>query len=110
MNTKTYLNLRKWIIVIIVLFSLYILGLAYIKSHELIHRTIYSRYGIGSATKIDYLTLSGTTLILSDKDCNDSCKLQNTLNDVIGYYLVIFIMNSWLLLFIFKIKWNKRQS
>ena len=90
---------KKALAVVTILVMLYILGLAYINSHEFIHRQIYARYAIESDTKINYLTLSGITIPKGDLGtCNDYCKLDHALNDIISYNLVILIFNTWAIL------------
>jgi hypothetical protein len=96
MNKK--INYRKIIIIATIAIFLYILGFAYINSHEFIHKQIYTRYNITSYTHLEYKYLSGVTYPSSLDNCNDYCKLSNSLNDIAGYYLVIFIFNTWLLL------------
>ncbi len=79
---------------------IYLVGLGYINSHEFIHQQIYSRHDVSSYSIVDYKRLSGFTLPAEEEiyRCNDFCKLQHGLNDIIGYNLAIFVFNSWALL------------
>ena len=98
---------------LIILFGLliYISGIAYLNSHEFIHKQIYARYDIQSQTSIDYRFLYGKTVPINPTEevynqCNDSCKMQHSLNDIMGYYLVIGIMTLWFLK-LFSVAYNK---
>ena len=98
------MKLKRILIVLLSLFCLiYLVGLAYINSHEVIHAQIYNRYGISSYSQIDYIFLSGFTKPDGAEiyKCNDVCKLQHSLNDIIGYNIRIIIFNLWALFIVF---------
>jgi len=101
MNKKIKFSVSKLIFFLVLVIILYLVGLKYITSHEFIHRKIYDRYDIPSFSEIT-LTLEAKTLIssLDYGKCSDFCKLQHTLNDIIGYNLTIFIFNLWALFFL----------
>jgi len=99
MNKKINSSLRKVLILGAIFFSIYMIGLSYINSHEFNHMQIYNRYNVKVYSEIDYTTLSGKTIPLENiENCNDFCKLSHSLNDIISYNLVVFIFNSWALL------------
>ena len=87
---------RFFLTAIVIAIMIYIIGLGYINQHEMVHRYIYHRYGIDSVTKIDPRTISGVTVTLgNEENCNDYCRLQHGINDVIGYSVAIMIFTSW---------------
>ena len=67
--------------------------MTYLIMHEAIHVKIFARYGIDSVTKIDWL-VNAYTIPNPEKyeNCNDFCKLDNSLNDIIGYSAALLIM------------------
>jgi hypothetical protein len=90
--------IRKLSIFALIGLFLYIIGLAYINSHEFIHQQIFVHYGIPFTSNINKLTLSGITIpdnVEFLKNCNEFCKYQNVLNDIFGYYLVVLIFSIW---------------
>jgi len=76
------------LILIIFLFS-YLIGLMYTTSHENIHVLIFNRYNITvEEYDIDYIYLSGSVTpnqIEFWERCNDDCKFQHAMNDIVGY-------------------------
>lgn len=81
----------------------------FIYSHEAIHKQIFFRYYItineteitNNFFKLDY---SGYVRPISYEDCNDSCKSQHNLNDVIGYNFKILVYIVYLITLIFLLK------
>ena len=84
-------SFKKLILLVLIGLLLWSVGAKYISLHEDIHQHIFSRYNINSTVSLNYFELSGTTTPTSYKNCNDSCKMQNTLNDIFGYYISLFI-------------------
>jgi hypothetical protein len=94
MNNRTRGVLWKIFLILIVFFLFWTIGAKYISQHEFIHSKIFRSYGINSETNIDYFKLNGVTYPIGaeiDKKCNDTCKLANSLNDIIGYNVALFI-------------------
>jgi hypothetical protein len=86
--------INKIILLVIVSLLIYSVGLKYISQHEFIHYKINQRYNISSEIEINYFQLNGITTI-TNKDfmdkCTGTCKLEHSLNDIIGYSLSLFI-------------------
>ncbi len=98
---------HKYIWTIILLFSLaYITGVSYIIAHEAIHYTIFTRYNIESRIEMDYLRVRGNVIPESMEKCNDSCKSQHALNDIVGYNVATFIAFITFMFFVYLI--NKK--
>lgn len=90
--------------IIIIVGFIYLMCFSYLTSHEAIHKLINGRYGIESRVVINYKTLSGFTYVDKKTDlCNDYCKTSHALNDIVGYYFIIFIFNTWALLTVYLI-------
>ena len=87
------MKVNKLIHVIIVLIFFYLIGVMFITSHEVIHYQIFSRYNVESNMDFDFFPIPrGVVTPIGDyKLCNDSCKAQHALNDIIGYNLVVFM-------------------
>ena len=100
--------LKKAIFLGLMAICFYLIGFGYINSHEFIHKQIYTRYEVENGYSLNRLTLSGQTWVNLEQmyKCNDSCKLQNALNDIVGYYLVI-ILFSIFSLFILNIAYKR---
>ncbi len=95
-KTKRKIRIKKLFVAFLFIVLIYSLGAGYIHSHEFIHRQIFSRYEITSTTYIDSWALSGITIPLGDyRKCDSSCKMQHTLNDIIGYYVVVLVFSLW---------------
>jgi len=94
------------LMIVVIITMIYIIGLGYINQHEFVHRQVYSRYGIESYTVINPKFASAVTYVTGNaSQCNDTCKLQQGINDSIGYNVAILIFNSWAILitiFIYK--------
>ena len=84
------ISLKNVILLLFIGLMVWSVGAKYITSHEFIHKQIFERHGIISESKVNLIFLSGVTTPASSL-CNDSCKLEHTINDVIGYYLATFI-------------------
>jgi hypothetical protein len=86
----------KIVSIICILLLIDNLGLSYLYSHEFIHQNNLERYGIASTVEINKLTMSAKTLYYDyNNACNDFCKLENSLTDIVGYFMVVFILNLW---------------
>ena len=87
------MNWKKVIYTIIILAFLYSIAIMFITSHEAIHYQIFARYDVESEISFDFFPVpKGVVVPFGDyKLCNDSCKLQHALNDIIGYNLVVLI-------------------
>jgi len=102
MNNKTSYPeafFKLMIMILLIGAFLYYLGIMSVNSHEQVHQLIFSRYDIKSNITINSI-LSGKTSVLKEEyyKCNDYCKTQNALNDIIGYNVRTVIFNSWALL------------
>lgn len=78
--------------------------------HENAHKEIFKEYGIHSTIEYKWFSLRGASaLTIPEKGyCNDNCKSDQNLNDIVGYHLfalqdTIFILASILILIIFVI-------
>ena len=101
-------NFKKLISLIIIAFFLWSVGAMYITYHETIHQNIFTHYNIKSNISIHYLKLSGTTTPTSYDNCTESCLSSHELNDIVGYYLAVFIYFTIILVFIiFLLKKNE---
>lgn len=106
MEQKIKQSILKIIKILIIIFLLWSVGAKYISQHEFIHHQIFKQYGIDSKVQINYLTLNGVTMPNKDyyTKCDSFCKMQHTINDVIGYnvalfiYFIFIIIISWRLL------------
>lgn len=107
-------RLTAWFLTALLLVVfMYAIGLGWVSSHEMIHKQIYSRYGISSEITIDYVWLSGETIPKEDKGCwidntstnltpfNNYCRLEHTLNDIIGYNVGIFLIALFSIFFLY---------
>jgi hypothetical protein len=88
---------RTLFMITLVISLVYLVGFAYINSHEFIHKQIFQRYDIPSESYFNYKFLSGYTYAEDVTNCNDNCKMQHSFNDIFGYYLAVFIFNTWAL-------------
>jgi len=85
-------DIKKLIKIILFGIMIYLVGIKYITQHESIHQIIYSRYNIETKTDFNLLTLSAKTNTFGNySNCNDSCKFQNSMNDIIGYNIALLI-------------------
>ena len=83
---------------IVILLLWYIAGVNYINMHEHVHKVIYTRHGIESATvSEDNFYLSATTYPKSLKDCEGVCALSHAINDAVGYNTAVLCLNFWLM-------------
>ena len=90
---------HKFLIMLVILVALFcFIGEIYIISHEAIHRHIFNKYEVESIVEIGFLHGSVAPLKRDMWKCNDSCKLQHTLNDVVGYNVAVFMICIILLL------------
>lgn len=102
MNKITRFSWPKLLFLVLTICLLYLGGLKYTTSHEFLHERIYKRYNIPSITEINYGKLEGRTLIstIDYYKCNDYCKLQHSLNDIVGYNVTIIIFSAWSMFFL----------
>lgn len=102
------MNWKKVIYTIIILFFLYSIAIMFITSHEVIHYSIFARYDIESEMSFDFFPVPrGVVIPFGDYElCNDSCKFQHALNDIIGYNLVVLISFLLVLNYIKKGIWK----
>ena len=93
MNNSTRFSLKKIIFIVALIFFLYLVGLKYISSHEYIHRSIFTKYGVYSETTMTYF-LNGVTIPdkLDYERCTENCKKLQIVNDMVGYYFATFCM------------------
>lgn len=111
-NIKYNLNanmIKKVLLLFIIGILIWSVGAKYISSHESIHYKIFQRHNITSSIDIDYLKLNGRTIKTNDNICNDTCKLENTINDVIGYNMSLLIY-FLIVLFIINKSWKKIEE
>jgi len=107
MNKKRF-SFKKLISIILIGILIWSVGAGFITYHETIHKSIFTHYNIDSNISINYFKLSGTTTPSSYKDCTDICLSMHTWNDIIGYYLAVFIYFIIILVFIiFLLKKNE---
>ena len=87
------MKLKFTLIITILLIWIYLSCLGYITSHEAIHSKIFSRYGVDNEIKISFFPIPRGKVIPIEnyENCNDSCKFQHSLNDIIAYNLVVFL-------------------
>lgn len=83
--------------IIIVAMGIYFSGLIMVINHEDVHKEIFAEYGINSTIKIDHFRLSGVTYALDNGSCNDYCKLANNQNEIVGYQLMGFGQQIWIM-------------
>ena len=85
MNTAQYkkTGLNIFLVCMFVLF-----GFGLIVNHELVHKEIFSSYGIDS--KISYgLSEAITTPLGNYSQCTDNCQLAHNINESVGYHLQV---------------------
>lgn len=79
----------------IFLLAIYVVMMNHISLHEAIHKSIWEDYDINSTIEINFKTISGTTtadLNEYNNKCNDYCKFQHNLNDIVGYNIVTLVL------------------
>ena len=70
--------------------------------HELVHKQIFESYGIES--EIDMFYKMGAVTIgyqTADNMCNDQCILAHSINDSVGYHLLVILGFIVVLVFFF---------
>ena len=97
------IRLIQIFLLLIVIGVLYI-GVAYNSTagHERIHKKIFSRYDID--TNMTFGIFTGSVVVNNMSDyykCNDACKTQHTLNDVITYPIIDLINTIFGLFFVY---------
>jgi len=100
---KKFITFLKFIAILFLLVMFFIF-VAYNATwgHERIHKKIFSRYFINSTMKVNTFTGSVMPNNLSEYDkCNDDCKTQHTINDVISYEMDNLIMALFGIFFIY---------
>ena len=88
-----------FIFMLLLITMAWISQIAYLISHENIHQIILKRYDIDSKIEIDIFKFSGKAIPDEEAyktNCNDHCKFQNALNDIIGYNFAVFLLVFWL--------------
>ncbi len=100
------MKLKKLLLVIFVILFFYFIYFSFIVSHEAIHSQIFNRYGIANEINFKFFPVpKGVVTPTGDySPCLDSCKLQHTLNDVVGYNLIILLLFITGVLFIYNVK------
>jgi len=111
---KKFITFLKFIAILFLLVMFFIF-VAYNATwgHERIHKKIYSRYFIESEMNVSIFTGSVMPNNLSEYDkCNDACKTQHTINDVISYEMENLIFTLFGLFFIYLIykTWIKNET
>ncbi len=98
MDKLKRINFGALFFIFILVFSMYVLAMTYIIMHEAVHVKIFARYGIDSVTKISW-SVNGYTIPNPEKyeNCNDFCKLDNSLADIISYCFALLIMSLFFL-------------
>ena len=91
------------LICILILAGIIFVFIAYnsISGHEKIHKKIFSRYDISSEMNVSIF--SGTVMpnVSEHYKCNDACKTQHTLNDVISYGIDDIVFTLFGIFFIY---------
>jgi len=87
------MKINKLIYTITALIFIYLIGIMFITSHEVIHYSIFARHGVESEMSFDFFPIPRGMVIPTGNYelCNDSCKFQHALNDIVGYNLVMFM-------------------
>lgn len=84
---------RKIINFCIILIWIYLIAILFITSHEAIHYYIFARYEVDAKINLVFFPLpKGIVVPIGNyQNCNDFCKFQHALNDIVGYNLVVLI-------------------
>ncbi len=100
------MKLKKLLLVIFIILFFYFIYFSFIVSHEAIHSQVFNRYGIANKINLKFFPVPKGAVVPTGNYslCLDSCKLQHTLNDVVGYNLVILILFITGVLFIYNVK------
>lgn len=94
----------------------YIISYAYTDVHEGAHKQIYKNWGISSTT-VNNMNPIGMYKVITGQEhnsgytfpsnnsnrslCNDECELAHSMNEVVGYQLVVVISAMFFLMFVF---------
>lgn len=103
--------MKIWVFLILLALLIWITGFNWLNLHESVHKQIFSRYNITSESHIvSHVFLAGMTIPDEEnlENCNDSCKFQHAMNDIIGYNLAALVFASWAL-FLACIAYKKMQ-
>ena len=106
---KILRKILSWVLIIIFIYFIYF---SFIVSHEAIHSQIFNRYGIRNDINFKFLPIPrGVVTPYGNYTlCNDSCKLQHSLNDIVGYNLVILLLFLTGVLFLSKIRIRRKTK
>jgi len=111
---KKFINFLKFIAILFLLIIAFIF-IAHNATwgHERLHKKIFSRYFIESEMNVSIFTGIVMPTNLSEYDkCNDACKTQHTINDVISYEMDNLINTLFALFFIYLLYrgWIKNET
>jgi hypothetical protein len=91
------------IILLTLLFGVfgYITMMIYAHVHEDVHVAIYRSYKVNSTSTFNYWTGEAYTKATGNYSaCNENCRYEHNLNEIVGYNLAIFIFTICSLTFI----------
>lgn len=100
------MKLRKLLLVLFIILFFYFIYFSFIVSHEAIHRQVFNRYDVENKINLVLFPVPKGSVVPTGNYslCLDSCRLQHTLNDVVGYNLVILLIFITGILFIYNMK------